>query len=231
MDGGGHDSQARSAATPVAAPDTSVEISQVRPRALAGLQGAVVRTGIGSVLERMGTDERADVIRGMQRTAGNQAVARALGGRPDGLPVRTVGWTPRPSRHHGPARPQPRAITPTTPQVHRTPTDTAGAASTIDYDSLCDATGHMVGDDQAPRVFALVRDPAKLDQLYADAEGGNKRAATLIADVEEVYAGVGNEVAAQNARLVCALPVVHEVLPGCIPNWSEIAYLKADQRG
>ena len=89
----------------------------------------------------------------------------------------------------------------------------------------------MAGNDHAPRVMALIRDPAQLDQLYADADGGNKRAATLIADVEEVYADVGTEVAEQNSRLVCALPVTHELLPGCIPNWAEIAYLDASRRG
>jgi hypothetical protein len=169
--------------------------------------------GIVDFLAEADVDRRAEVMREMQRTTGNRRVARMI----EQWDAATAGRARVDRRTSSIVLPESRTPAsrpwdvPPPRKLQRAPEVTTVAAQPVlDYDSLCDASGRMATNEQAQRVFALIRDPDQLDRLYADAKGGHSRAATLSANIEQEFANVGREVATQNSQLVCTLPVFHE---------------------
>lgn len=89
------------------------------------------------------------------------------------------------------------------------------------YDLYCDAQGHITTDGP---VLALVRRPAHLKQVYADASQRHPRAIELVREVELVIAQAGATMAERSSAPHCL--VVPEL--GCLPHWPFLDELFGD---
>jgi len=106
-----------------------------------------------------------------------------------------------------------------------------GTAPTLDYDSFCDAEGH-ISAAHLQAAQAMVRKSELLEQLYADATQGNPRAARVFLELEtQHFPAIGRTVAEETRAIPCAIPVYRELSGRCIPNWAFLDFLAKDQPG
>jgi len=106
-----------------------------------------------------------------------------------------------------------------------------GTAPTLDYDSFCDAEGH-ISAAHVRAVQAMVQKPELLEQLYADAAQGNPRAARVFQELEtQHFPAIGRTVAEETRAIPCAIPVYRELSGRCIPNWAFLDFLSKEQPG
>ena len=82
------------------------------------------------------------------------------------------------------------------------------------YELYCDAQGRFTYDGAA---LKLVKRPAHLERVYADAGGGDARAKELVRELERWFYQAGVVVADTTTRPAC-LPLP-ELTPECQPNW------------
>jgi hypothetical protein len=106
-----------------------------------------------------------------------------------------------------------------------------GAAPALDYDSFCDAEGHIrAGHVEAAQ--AMAQRPELLEQLYADATRGDSRAARAFQELETQYfPAIGRTVAEETRAIPCSIPVYRELSGRCIPNWAFLDFLSKDKPG
>jgi hypothetical protein len=89
------------------------------------------------------------------------------------------------------------------------------------YELYCDAQGHITTDGP---VLALVRRPAHLKQVYADASRHDPRARELVREVELAIAQAGAAMAERSSAPHCL--VMPEL--GCLPHWPFLDELFGD---
>src|SRR3954468_17533817 len=101
------------------------------------------------------------------------------------------------------------------------------AAGSPDYDAFSDREGHILVD--RPAAQAMVHDSAPIEAIYADAQKGNAPAAQVSEELETVYFPfVESEVAQRISQPMCLVPAVRELSKRCIPDWSELSFLRKD---
>ena len=97
--------------------------------------------------------------------------------------------------------------------------------SEFTYEQYCDAQGRFTYDGAA---LKLVRRPAHLERVYADAGRGEARARELVRELEHWFHQAGVLVADTIARPAC-LPLP-ELTPECQPNWQFLKEFLGDTR-
>lgn len=106
-----------------------------------------------------------------------------------------------------------------------------GAAPALDYDSFCDAEGHIRAE-HVDAAQAMVQRSDLLEQLYADAQQGAPRATRAFQELETQYfPAIGRTVAEETRALPCSIPVYRELSGRCIPNWAFLDFLSKDKPG
>jgi hypothetical protein len=108
-----------------------------------------------------------------------------------------------------------------------------GAASlgqSLDYDRFSDQDG-FIAPAQETAAWALLRDPVRLEQLYADVAKGNERALHVFEQLEVSLAESGRQVAERVTRPECLVPAMRELSGSCVPDWSFLNFLAQDKPG
>jgi hypothetical protein len=100
-------------------------------------------------------------------------------------------------------------------------------AGSLDLDALSDREGH-IHPEHVLAAQGLLRDCERLEALYAEAMRSNPRASRAFHELETIYApAIGQEVADRE----CLVPIKRELIPGCLPDWSFIDFLRSDRPG
>jgi hypothetical protein len=98
---------------------------------------------------------------------------------------------------------------------------------TPDLDAFSDREGH-IHPEHVLAAQDLLRDSEQLEALYAAAVQGNPRAARAFRELETVHVPlIGQQVAERE----CLLPIKRELVPGCVPNWDFIDFLRPERPG
>jgi hypothetical protein len=107
----------------------------------------------------------------------------------------------------------------------------AGAlAQTFSYDAFSEPDG-FITPAQEPAAFELLRDPTRLELLYADVVKGNERALRVFEQLEVTLSESGRRVADQVTRPACLVPSYRELSKTCVPDWSFLDFLSEKKPG